>query len=134
MNSRPGTENTLKRVQTVTRFNGFRSIRRDVLSLSKGAIHCSLAGARRGFARVARPERQYPIREQPDQAPSWPNRDETTWPTCYACGGWKTREKRTGRASLENAHTGERKGFAGLDELFAFLRQQTDDEASTVEW
>lgn len=29
------------------------------------------------------------------------------------------------RASLESPHTGERIGFASLDELFAFLRQQT---------
>jgi len=29
------------------------------------------------------------------------------------------------RASLESPHTGERIGFADLDKLFAFLRQQT---------
>jgi hypothetical protein len=29
------------------------------------------------------------------------------------------------RASLENSHAGERWGFASLDELFVFLRQQT---------
>jgi hypothetical protein len=29
------------------------------------------------------------------------------------------------RASLESPHTGERRGFASLDELFGFLRQQT---------
>lgn len=29
------------------------------------------------------------------------------------------------RASLESPHTGERKGFASLNKLFAFLRQQT---------
>jgi hypothetical protein len=29
------------------------------------------------------------------------------------------------RASLESSGTGERWGFASLDELFAFLRQQT---------
>jgi len=28
------------------------------------------------------------------------------------------------RASLESPHTGERVGFAGLDELFDFLREQ----------
>jgi hypothetical protein len=32
----------------------------------------------------------------------------------------------TWRASLESADTGERKGFASLDALFAFLRQRTD--------
>ena len=29
------------------------------------------------------------------------------------------------RASLEDPHTGERRGFACLEALFAFLRQQT---------
>jgi hypothetical protein len=29
------------------------------------------------------------------------------------------------RASLENAHTGQRQAFASLDDLFAFLRRQT---------
>ena len=33
------------------------------------------------------------------------------------------------QASLENAHTGEREWFAGLDALFAFLQQQTNDDA-----
>ena len=28
------------------------------------------------------------------------------------------------RASLEDTHTGERRGFASLDDLFAFLREQ----------
>ena len=31
------------------------------------------------------------------------------------------------RASLESPHTGERTGFANLDELFVFLRQQIDE-------
>ena len=35
-------------------------------------------------------------------------------------------EKTIWRASLENAHTSERKGFINLDDLFRFLRQQTD--------
>jgi len=30
------------------------------------------------------------------------------------------------RASLESPHTGERRGFADLKALFAFLRRQTD--------
>ena len=29
------------------------------------------------------------------------------------------------RASLESAHTGERQGFANLDDLFDFLQKQT---------
>jgi len=48
-------------------------------------------------------------------------------------GGTHCKEEVVWRASLESPHTGERIGFAGLDELFAFLRQQTDDEASAVE-
>ncbi|MFQ5593203.1 MAG: hypothetical protein ACE5HA_03555 [Anaerolineae bacterium] len=34
-------------------------------------------------------------------------------------------ERGVWRASLESALTGERKGFAGLDDLFDFLRRQT---------
>jgi hypothetical protein len=30
------------------------------------------------------------------------------------------------RASLKSAHTGRQVGFGGLEELFAFLREQTD--------
>jgi len=40
----------------------------------------------------------------------------------------KDKGKTGWQASLENAHTGERIGFASLDALFAFLRQQIDDE------
>jgi hypothetical protein len=32
----------------------------------------------------------------------------------------------TWRASLESPYTGERRGFAGLEELVAFLRRQMD--------
>jgi len=35
-------------------------------------------------------------------------------------------ETATWRASLESPHTGERWGFADLDELVAFLRRQID--------
>jgi hypothetical protein len=42
-------------------------------------------------------------------------------------------EHRTGqpvwRASLENPHTGERLGFAGLPELFAYLQAQAGSPA-----
>ena len=34
--------------------------------------------------------------------------------------------KTTWRASVESASTGERQGFTNLDDLFDFLRQQTD--------
>jgi hypothetical protein len=44
---------------------------------------------------------------------------------------WRVgKEQAVWRASLESPHSGERIGFASLDELFAFLREQTDDEAS----
>jgi hypothetical protein len=41
---------------------------------------------------------------------------------------WRvSREGKTAwRASLESARTGKRKGFTNLDDLFQFLRQQTD--------
>ncbi len=38
------------------------------------------------------------------------------------------------RASLESPHTGERRGFASLEALFAFLEEQTrstDDPSAT---
>lgn len=39
---------------------------------------------------------------------------------------WRVSEKETDwRASLESSHTGEREGFASLDDLFRFLREQT---------
>jgi hypothetical protein len=47
---------------------------------------------------------------------------------------WRVgKEEAVWRASLESPHTGERIGFASLDALFAFLREQTDDEASAAE-
>jgi hypothetical protein len=33
------------------------------------------------------------------------------------------------RASLESPHTGERKGFASLEDLCAFLRRNTEERA-----
>lgn len=41
---------------------------------------------------------------------------------------WRAKSvgKPTWRASLESSLTGERQGFASLDELFAFLQQETD--------
>jgi len=52
---------------------------------------------------------------------------------------WRVRGKGkpTWRASVESARTGEHKGFTNLDDLFGFLRQQTDtspdsDEGATV--
>ena len=45
----------------------------------------------------------------------------------YLLRVWQTssEENMAWRASLESPHTGERIGFANLDKLFAFLRQQT---------
>jgi hypothetical protein len=37
------------------------------------------------------------------------------------------------RASLESAQTGERRGFADLESLFAFLEQQTGDSSKAEE-
>ncbi len=37
------------------------------------------------------------------------------------------------RASLENPHSGERLGFASLDKLFAFLRQQANVASGSEE-
>ena len=41
---------------------------------------------------------------------------------------WRVKEKgkTTWRASLQSPQTRERRGFASLDTLFDFLRQQTD--------
>ena len=40
---------------------------------------------------------------------------------------WQTGEDtKVWRASLENAHTGARHGFASLDALFVFLEEETD--------
>jgi hypothetical protein len=38
----------------------------------------------------------------------------------------KTAKKTTWRASLESSLSGERQGFASLDDLFEFLRRETD--------
>jgi hypothetical protein len=37
------------------------------------------------------------------------------------------------RASIESPHTGQCQGFAGLDELFAFLRERTSLRPHQVE-
>jgi hypothetical protein len=37
------------------------------------------------------------------------------------------------RASVENAHTGERKGFTNLEHLFDFLRRQTGASSDSDE-
>lgn len=36
------------------------------------------------------------------------------------------------RASLESTRTGERRGFASLDELFDFLREQTGEQVEKM--
>ena len=45
----------------------------------------------------------------------------------YLLRVWQTSDEENvaWRASLESPHTGERIGFANLDKLFTFLRQQT---------
>ena len=44
---------------------------------------------------------------------------------------WQTKSggERVWRASLESPHTGERKSFAGLADLFTFLEQETGHRA-----
>jgi hypothetical protein len=39
-------------------------------------------------------------------------------------------DKAVWRASLESAHTGEKRTFAGLDDLIAFLREQIDESST----
>ena len=48
---------------------------------------------------------------------------------------WQTGEDRQAwRASLENAHTGARQGFASLDALFLFLEVETcQGSSATIE-
>jgi hypothetical protein len=41
-------------------------------------------------------------------------------------------EEAVWRASLEDSHTGERMGFASLEDLVAFLRQQVEDGQSDL--
>ena len=48
----------------------------------------------------------------------------------YLLRVWRSEPGRAGgwRASLENPHTGERVGFASLEQLFAFVMEQTEQE------
>lgn len=41
---------------------------------------------------------------------------------------WREESERRWRASLEDPQTGKRMGFAGLEQLFAFLMEQADDD------
>jgi hypothetical protein len=45
---------------------------------------------------------------------------------------WQARdnEEMVWRASLEDPHSGERRGFASLEMLFAFLKEQTQGNAT----
>jgi hypothetical protein len=54
--------------------------------------------------------------------------------TCYLLRLWQVRSEDgiVWRASLESAHIGERIGFASLDALFAFLREQTCAEPGAL--
>ncbi len=46
---------------------------------------------------------------------------------------WQVRdnEETVWRASLEDAHTGERRGFGSLESLYAFLKELIRDEIQT---
>ena len=48
---------------------------------------------------------------------------------------WQARSETgpTWRVSLESAHSGERLGFASLEELFGFLRRRTAEEEAMDE-
>jgi hypothetical protein len=43
---------------------------------------------------------------------------------------WREGENRPWRATVEDAHTGERVGFANLRRMFEFLEDQTEKTAS----
>jgi hypothetical protein len=59
-----------------------------------------------------------------DDAPSEPGRPGSYF--SYLLRLWREGDEGTGwRASLHDPHTGERMGFASLDELFEHLRKQT---------
>ena len=49
---------------------------------------------------------------------------------------WSANVSRTGlsswRASLENPHTGERLGFANLEQLFTYLMQQVENDSEAT--
>ncbi len=68
-----------------------------------------------------------------DPSPSSPQRDQKLYHS-YLLRLWCTEQDGNGcwRASLENSHTGERIGFAGLEELFAFLMEQVDGNLKGV--
>jgi hypothetical protein len=57
------------------------------------------------------------------------NADPPVWkrPISYLLRLWRTEQNGAlvWRASLENAHTGERWAFASMAELYAFLDQET---------
>jgi hypothetical protein len=64
-----------------------------------------------------------------------PVNDERERYVSYLLRLWKTTsgDKVVWRASLENSQTGERQGFASLDALFDYLRQQTETETEPRE-
>lgn len=53
-------------------------------------------------------------------------RDRKRWYLAYLVRLWQVRDRGQSdwRASVENAHTGDRQGFAGLAELFTFLENE----------
>jgi len=53
--------------------------------------------------------------------------DRTTY-RAYLLRVWRTPDAHW-RASLEDSHTGERRAFATLEQLVAFLEQETEDRA-----
>ena len=58
------------------------------------------------------------------------NREQGSY-LSYLLRLWQTKSggEQVWRASLESPHTGERKGFASLTDLFTFLEQETGHRA-----
>jgi len=50
---------------------------------------------------------------------------ETVDYRAYLLRFWREGAESPWRASLENPHTGEQRGFANLEQLFAYLQEQT---------
>jgi hypothetical protein len=59
--------------------------------------------------------------------------DETPTYLSYLLRLWRTQDRETciWRASLEHPGTGERRGFASLEDLMAFLEAQTGELSNT---
>lgn len=66
------------------------------------------------------------------EAEGYPMSDEPSSYHAYLLRLWRTecRGRWQWRASLESPHTRERRLFSSLEQLFAFLSEQCEDQAS----